>query len=49
MNRAQKEHSPTGRKTSEYGLQLLEKQKIKAYSRILEKQFVRYLKNAKNA
>lgn len=49
MNRAQKEHSRTGRKTSEYGLQLLEKQKIKAYYGILEKQFVRYLKNAKRS
>ena len=49
MSRAQKENSRTGRKTSEYGLQLLEKQKIKAYYGILEKQFVRYLKNAKKS
>jgi small subunit ribosomal protein S4 len=31
-----------GRKTSEYGLQLMEKQKIKAYYGVLERQFVRY-------
>jgi small subunit ribosomal protein S4 len=33
-----------GRKTSEYGLQLMEKQKIKAYYGVLERQFVRYYK-----
>ena len=33
-----------GRKKSEYGQQLLEKQKIKAYYGILERQFVRYLR-----
>jgi small subunit ribosomal protein S4 len=31
-----------GRKTSEYGQQLMEKQKIKAYYGVLERQFVRY-------
>lgn len=31
-----------GRKSSEYGLQLMEKQKIKAYYGVLERQFVRY-------
>ncbi|GHV28747.1 30S ribosomal protein S4 B [Synergistales bacterium] len=31
-----------GKKTSEYGLQLMEKQKIKAYYGMLERQFVRY-------
>jgi len=31
-----------GRKVSEYGLQLMEKQKIKAYYGVLERQFVRY-------
>jgi small subunit ribosomal protein S4 len=33
-----------GRKTSEYGLQLLEKQKVKAYYGIMERQFLRYVK-----
>jgi small subunit ribosomal protein S4 len=33
-----------GKKTSEYGLQLMEKQKIKAYYGVLERQFVRYYK-----
>lgn len=37
------------KKISEYGLQLLEKQKIKAYYNILEKQFVRYLKKAQKS
>ena len=49
MNRAPKETNRPGRKMSEYGLQLLEKQKIKAYYNILEKQFVRYLKSAKRS
>jgi small subunit ribosomal protein S4 len=49
MNRSKKENSRAGRKLSEYGLQLLEKQKIKAYYGILEKQFVRYLKLAKKS
>jgi small subunit ribosomal protein S4 len=31
-----------GKKTSEYGQQLMEKQKIKAYYGVLERQFVRY-------
>jgi small subunit ribosomal protein S4 len=49
MERATKDNSRSGRKLSEYGLQLLEKQKIKAYYGILEKQFVRYLVNAKKS
>ena len=34
------------KKVSDYGLQLLEKQKIKAYYGVLERQFVRYYDNA---
>ena len=34
---------------SEYGLQLLEKQKIKAYYGILERQFARYFEIAKKS
>ena len=49
MTRARRETSRSGRKLSEYGLQLLEKQKIKAYYGILEKQFVRYLDQAKKS
>ena len=37
------------KKISEYGQQLLEKQKIKAYYNILERQFVRYLKEAQRS
>ncbi|MFX0548490.1 30S ribosomal protein S4 [Hathewaya histolytica] len=46
MKRATKENSRAGRKLSDYGKQLLEKQKIKAYYGILEKQFSRYVDRA---
>ena len=36
----------TGQKVSQYGLQLLEKQKIKAYYGIIERQFARYFEMA---
>ena len=39
----------TGQKVSQYGLQLLEKQKIKAYYGILERQFARYFGMAKKS
>jgi len=38
-----------GQKVSEYGLQMLEKQKIKAYYGILERQFARYFDIAKKS
>lgn len=38
-----------GRKVSEYGLQLLEKQKVKAYYGIMERQFIRYVKAAQQS
>ena len=38
-----------GQKVSEYGLQLLEKQKIKAYYGIMERQCVRYFNIAKKS
>ncbi len=47
MNRAGAKKGVRGaKKLSDYGLQLLEKQKIKAYYGVLERQFVRYLENA---
>lgn len=47
MNRQVKLKGGRGtKKMSDYGLQLLEKQKIKAYYGVLERQFVRYYKNA---
>jgi len=47
MNRTVKAKGARGqKKISDYGLQLLEKQKIKAYYGVLERQFVRYYKNA---
>lgn len=39
----------TGQKVSQYGLQLMEKQKIKAYYGILERQFARYFNQAKKS
>ena len=38
-----------GQKVSQYALQLMEKQKIKAYYGILERQFARYFKIAKKS
>jgi small subunit ribosomal protein S4 len=47
MNRtAMKKGARGAKKISDYGLQLLEKQKIKAYYGVLERQFVRYYNNA---
>ncbi len=49
MNRAAKGMSRSDKKLSTYGLQLLEKQKVKAYYGVLEKQFKRYVDRAKKA
>ncbi|ONI39949.1 30S ribosomal protein S4 [Candidatus Epulonipiscium fishelsonii] len=48
MSRAEKGASVSrdSRKLSEYGLQLLEKQRLRAYYGVLEKQFVRYVNKA---
>ncbi|AJQ28891.1 30S ribosomal protein S4 [Pelosinus fermentans] len=46
MNKATRDNSRSGRKLSNYGIQLLEKQKIKAYYGLFEKQFVRYVDKA---
>jgi len=46
MDKAKRENGRTGKKLSNYGLQLLEKQKIKAYYGLFEKQFVRYIEKA---
>ncbi|SFM19410.1 30S ribosomal protein S4 [Pelosinus propionicus] len=46
MNKATRDNSRSGRKLSNYGMQLLEKQKIKAYYGLFEKQFVRYVEKA---
>lgn len=45
LNRVKKDARP--KKMSEYGTQLLEKQKVKAYYNVLERQFVRYYDKAK--
>lgn len=49
MNRATKENSRAGNKLSNYGLQLIEKQKLKTYYGVFEKQFVRYINRAMNS
>lgn len=46
MKRASNQNSRTARKLSDYGLQLLEKQRLRAYYGVLEKQFRRYVKKA---
>ena len=46
MNRANAPAFKKTHKTSEYGLQLIEKQKVKAYYGILERQLLRYFKLA---
>ncbi|WP_251860774.1 30S ribosomal protein S4 [Clostridium sp. Marseille-Q2269] len=49
MKRATRENSREGKKLSNYGKQLLEKQKIRFYYGVLEKQFLRYVKKAMKA
>jgi small subunit ribosomal protein S4 len=46
MNRATKENSRAGKKLSNYGIQLIEKQKLKAYYGVFERQFRRYVNKA---
>lgn len=49
MDRANDPAFKRTKKTSEYGLQLIEKQKVKAYYGILERQLVRYFELAQKA
>ena len=46
MNRATKGSSRADKKLSEYGIRLLEKQRLRAYYGVLEKQFCRYVEKA---
>lgn len=46
LNRAAQTGGRGNKKISNYGLQLLEKQKLKAYYGLLEKQFARYVEKA---
>lgn len=46
MKRAGKGMGRADKKLSEYGEQLLEKQRLKAYYGVLEKQFIRYVERA---
>ncbi len=46
MNRSKRGSSRADKKLSEYGIQLLEKQRLRAYYGVLEKQFVRYVDQA---
>lgn len=49
MNRATKGTSRADKKLTEYGRQLLEKQRLREYYGVMEKQFVKYVKQAKNS
>ena len=49
MNRAGRGTSRADRKLSEYGSQLLEKQRLRAYYNVSEKQFVKYFLMAKKS
>ena len=46
MNKATKENSRESKKLSDYGIQLLEKQRLRAYYGVMEKQFSNYFKEA---
>lgn len=47
MDRAHKGTSRSDKKLSNYGMQLLEKQRLRAYYGVTEKQFVKYVREAK--
>ena len=49
MNRAKKGTSRADKKLSNYGMQLLEKQRLRAYYGVMEKQFLRYVREAKKS
>lgn len=49
MNRAKKGTSRADKKLTEYGRQLLEKQRLRAYYNVMEKQFTKYVKMAKKS
>lgn len=49
MDRATKGTSRADKKLSEYGIQLLEKQRLRAYYGVMEKQFVKYVRDAKKS
>ena len=49
MDRAKKGTSRADKKLSDYGQQLLEKQRLRAYYGVMEKQFVKYVKMAKKS
>lgn len=46
MKRAGNGQARTDKKLSSYGIQLLEKQRLRAYYEVMEKQFIRYVKTA---
>ncbi len=49
MNRVFKGSSRSDKKLSEYGQQLLEKQRLRAYYGVMEKQFAKYVNKAKKS
>ena len=49
MDRATTGTSRADKRLTEYGIQLLEKQRLRAYYGVMEKQFVKYVENAKKS
>lgn len=49
MNRASKGSSRADKKLTEYGRRLLEKQRLRAYYNVMEKQFAKYVEMAKKS
>lgn len=49
MNRAKKGTSRADKKLSNYGMQLLEKQRLRTYYGVMEKQFLGYVREAKKS
>lgn len=49
MNRSKKGNSRGDKKLSNYGMQLLEKQRLRAYYGVMEKQFIGYVREAKKS
>lgn len=49
MKRATRGTSRADKKLTEYGIQLLEKQRLRAYYGVMEKQFIKYVQNAKKS
>lgn len=49
MKKANKGNARDGKKLSNYGMQLLEKQRLRSYYGVMEKQFIRYVREARKS